>query len=280
MLKQFYNSIVDSLQAIYPAFEAKEIGLRLVEFYLDKTKIDIALEPDADVEVSRADQINASVLRLLDHEPLQYVLGLSDFYDMTFVVDKNVLIPRPETEELVKLIIDDQQKHDLSVLDIGTGSGCIPIALKKNLIDARVSACDISLEALEVAKQNSSSNDVEVDFFQCDILDAKQWSSQTYDVIVSNPPYVLESEKELMRTNVLDYEPHLALFVGDGVPLLFYTAIADFGVQHLNPKGYLYFEINEAFADDTKEMLLNKGYSSVVVYQDLFGKDRMISAHI
>lgn len=256
------------------------MAYQLLEFYGGLSKIDIALDPNAEIEVALENKVNRALARLLDHEPLQYVLGEADFYDLTFSVDSNVLIPRPETEELVKLIIDKHSWAALSILDIGTGSGCIPISLKKNWPRAQMRACDISLGALELAKTNSRRHEVLVDFFYCDILDAANWSTEHYDVIVSNPPYVLNSEKEAMRENVLGYEPHLALFVEDDDPLLFYKAIADFALQSLNEGGALYFEINEAFGTETQRMLEDKGYQNASVHEDIFGKARMVSATI
>jgi release factor glutamine methyltransferase len=277
-IKPFHSSLVAQLQAVYPLPEAEQIAYQLLDFYLGLSKVDIALDPNAEIEISLESRVNTALLRLLDHEPLQYVLGEAYFYDLTFSVDGNVLIPRPETEELVKLVMDRHSESSLSILDIGTGSGCIPISIKKHKPRAHVSACDISLGALELAKVNGQRNAVVVDFFYCDILDASHWTTEHYDVIVSNPPYVLNSEKAAMRENVLGYEPHLALFVEDDDPLLFYKAIADFALQSLNTNGHLYFEINEAFGAETQKMLEDKGYRKVRLHSDIFGKARMVSA--
>jgi len=276
-IKVFHNQVVQLLQTIYPEYEGREMAYRLFDFYLHRSKVDIALDPNLNVENQDFEQVEQALSRLLKKEPLQYVLGETEFYDLHLSVNSNVLIPRPETEELVDLIL---QRHsgNVSLLDIGTGSGCIPIAIKKNNAMAQVSACDISDLALEVAQQNAIRNDVSIAFFQCDILDMENLPQGKYDVIVSNPPYVLNSEKALLRDNVLDYEPGLALFVEDETPLLFYEAIADFGLQSLNDTGYLYFEINEGFGAETKAMLEKKGYRQVEIHADIFAKQRMVSA--
>lgn len=256
------------------------MAYRLVYFYLSYSKVDVALNPQAVVEVDKAKSVNQAVQRLLHNEPLQYVLGEADFYDLVFAVNPNVLIPRPETEELVQLILSHHLDKKFSILDIGTGSGCIPISLKKHLPKAHVSGCDISREALALAKANAQRNGVEVNFFYCDILNKNHWSENHYDVVVSNPPYVLNADKKTMRPNVLDFEPHLALFVADDDPLVFYKVIADFALQALNASGHLYFEIHEAYGAATQELLETKGFKNVIVHQDVFGKVRMISASL
>ena len=276
--RQLHQNIIQQLVQIYPKVEAEQISYRLIDFHLGLSKVDMALAPQTLVSDSQKGLIDTSVQRLLVHEPLQYILGEADFYDLLFKVDANVLIPRPETEELVHLIINQHKGQALSILDIGTGSGCIPISLKKNLPGVSVNACDISEGALAIAASNAKLYDVEVSFFHCDILDQNNWRSERYDIIVSNPPYVLDSEKEVMRDNVLSYEPHLALFVDDDVPLLFYKKIADFALQALNKNGRLYFEINEAYGMATKTMLEEKGFVKVQIHHDLFDKARMVSA--
>ncbi len=274
-LKEYHNDVISRLSDIYPGAEAAEIAYRLFDFYLKASKLDIALKAKDSIEKCKA--LEAAIERLLQNEPLQYVTGVADFYDLEFGVNSDVLIPRPETEELVKLILDNH-KGEFSLLDVGTGSGCIPSAIKSNSPKAIIAGCDVSLKALKVAKKNADKNRLELNFFYCDILDKAHWPQAQYNVIVSNPPYVLEREKGLMRKNVLDYEPHLALFVDDKKPLLFYKAIADFATSHLYKDGKLYFEINEAYGILTKEMLINKGFNDVIIHSDIFGKDRMISA--
>lgn len=277
-IKELERTINSLLQSIYPPQEAEEISYRLLDSLLSFTKIDIALNPEAQVSGEQEEVLNLAVDRLLKNEPLQYVLGVADFYDLTFKVNTSVLIPRPETEELVKLIIDHHKHSSASILDIGTGSGCIPISLKKNIPNAKVSACDISQDALALAKENAVLNTLDVDFFHCDILDEKNWPRGDYDVIVSNPPYVLQSEKELMRDNVLAYEPHLALFVDDDDPLIFYSTIAKYALNSLKVGGSLYFEINEAYGAQTIKMLKAQNYVDISLHQDIFGKERMVSA--
>lgn len=214
-------------------------------------------------------------------KPIQHIIGVAHFYGSVFEVNKKVLIPRPETEELVEWIIRDNagtSKPDINILDIGTGSGCIPVTLKKHLPEAKLTAIDISPEALAVAARNAESIDVQVTFELADIRTYR--SNQKFDVIVSNPPYIRELEKSGMHENVLLHEPHLALFVTDDNPLIFYHAIADFALTNLNPKGYLYFEINEYLGKEMIDILIDKGFKNIVLRKDMQGKDRMMSAKI
>jgi len=220
-------------------------------------------------------------------KPVQYVLGHTEFYGLPFKVNPSVLIPRPETEELVEWILESQKlkvksQNDLSILDIGTGSGCIPIALKKNLPQAQVSALDISAEALNTAKQNAGLNNVDVEFIQADILNLRNHSLLTthYSLVVSNPPYITEHEKGEMKDNVLKHEPHIALFVPDTDPLVFYNAIADFALGQLKTGGLLFFEINEHLGEQTVEILNNKRFKNIELRKDMRGKDRMIKAQL
>ncbi len=213
---------------------------------------------------------------LSKNRPIQYVLGETDFCALKFKVDERVLIPRPETAELVDFVIDSAS-IGTKILDVGTGSGCIAIALSKLIPNAEVIAFDISESALELATENAHLNNVEVNFRQVDILNGAD-SDEDFDVIVSNPPYIMLSEREEMCSNVLDYEPHLALFVPDDDPLIFYRAIIDFAKKHLLPTGSLFFEINRVFSKEIKEMLNEKGFSKVKIRKDMFGNDRMIRA--
>lgn len=220
-------------------------------------------------------------LRLM--EPLQYIIGIADFYSLEFEVNSSVLIPRPETEELVEHIIRDNDGKAITLLDIGTGSGCIAITLAKHLKQARVSAVDISADALSVASRNALKNDTNISFTRTDILCPDQAEADIpgqFDLIVSNPPYIKEEEKREMERNVLDYEPHLALFVPDNDPLLFYRAIARFGKKKLNAGGHLYFEINARCGTETAGMLREEGYKQVELIKDLSGKDRIIKAQL
>ena len=210
-------------------------------------------------------------------EPIQYITGSTEFYGLELQVNRATLIPRPETEELVAWILAETPKDKLSsrILDIGTGSGCIAIALAKHLPLAKVEAVDISLPALETAQANAPGNEVSVDFFQQDILQANTLEEK-YDIIVSNPPYVRDLEKAEIKNNVLQYEPHSALFVGDETPLVFYKKIAQLAMQHLKPEGMLFFEINEYLGEETVVLVKEIGFTAVEMRKDIFGKDRML----
>lgn len=217
--------------------------------------------------------------RLKNHEPIQYILGVTEFYGLPFYAVPGVLIPRPETEELVQWIIQENKLTNPAILDIGTGTGCIPVSLRKNIPESNVLACDISPVCIETARRNAGLNHCDISVFEYDILNGlPETSFPELDIIVSNPPYVRESEKELMEKNVLDFEPELALFVSDDDPLLFYIRIADFAQGHLKNGGCLYFEINEAFGPECSVMLQQKGFSEVLLKKDIHGKNRMIRA--
>jgi len=233
---------------------------------------------------SEISYLNNILERLLKHEPVQYVLGIADFCGLKFKVDKNVLIPRPETEELVYLAkkylksINQKSTNQKSrILDIGTGSGCIAISLKKNIPDAEVFATDISEEALNVAKENARINHVEINFFQDDILNSKIVNQKSkFKIIVSNPPYITEKEKALMDKNVLEFEPQQALFVADDDPLKYYKAIAQFAKINLKENGKLFLELNEQFACQTSELLAQVGFANIQIINDMQGKERFI----
>lgn len=218
------------------------------------------------------------VCRLQNHEPVQYIIGKETFMGLVFEVDENVLIPRPETQELVGWILEEHRSDEgCKILDIGTGSGCIPVALAHFMNGAELEAWDISDGALEVARRNANRNGVNVLFRKQNVLEAVP-STSCYDVIVSNPPYITEKEKVDMEANVLDWEPSVALFVPDSDPLLFYRKIAELGLKMLLPEGVLYFEINRAYGAMMKSMLENMGYKYVELRKDIFGNDRMIKA--
>jgi release factor glutamine methyltransferase len=210
--------------------------------------------------------------------PVQYVIGTAWFYNMPFKVNEAVLIPRPETEELVQWILDEKDsRKNATLLDIGTGSGCIPIAIKKNWPAAEVHALDVSNEALETAQANAKALDADVHFQKTNILDEKEWPQQQFDIIVSNPPYIPVQESEMLEKNVTDWEPHLALFVPNNDPLLFYRKIAGFAMKHLSPGGVLYFECHQQFASQVAAMLEKEGFAATLK-QDLFGNERMVKA--
>lgn len=228
----------------------------------------------SDAEKQKLEDI---IVRLKKQEPLQYIFGETKFYGLTFHVNSHVLIPRPETEELVEWVISEKEDKTKSILDIGTGSGCIAVTLAKKIPSVYVEAWDISVDALKVAKENAKSNSVTVNFKQKDVL-KDSGDVEKFDVIVSNPPYVTESEKHEMDSNVLDFEPHTALFVPDDNALLFYDRIADLALKRLNPKGKLYFEINRSKGKEIVEMLLQKRFLNVDLRKDISGNVRMIRA--
>lgn len=224
-----------------------------------------------------AQRLRDILLRLHQNEPIQYILGNASFYDMTFVVNPDVLIPRPETEELVQWIIEENRGNAVKIVDMGTGSGCIAVTLAQKLPKAHVTAWDVSGAALCVAKENARRNGVNVLFREVDILHSEH-ISEPFDVIVSNPPYIGESEKKEMQQNVTDYEPHLALFVPDDDVLIFYRKIAEFALRNLSETGCLFFEINQKRGKETEEMLYQKGFSKVELRRDISGNERMIKA--
>lgn len=272
--RELFQKIRKELSTAYPPREAEAIALRLLEHFSQLDRAAICLEPRAEATENRA--LNNAVVELLHGRPLQYVLGETEFCGLRLTVDGRVLIPRPETEELVRWIAEAQRGRAGRILDIGTGSGAIAIALANELPDAELFAIDISEDALDVARQNAAANGVRVRYSRCDILTEKP--DGKFDVIVSNPPYVRTSERAAMRGNVLNHEPPAALFVPDDDPLLFYRRIAAWGLGALNSGGEIYFEINEALGRQTEEGLASQGYKEVELRQDIFGKDRMIKA--
>jgi len=237
---------------------------------------------DKDIQISdtQKQDIEAIVTRLKNQEPIQYILGTACFYDLDFNVTPDVLIPRPETEELVERILERHRQQDIRILDIGTGSGCIAVTLAAHLPEARVIAADVSPGALATAAGNAAKNGVTVHFIETDILTRKALEDipGVFDVIVSNPPYVKPSEKESMEANVLNYEPHLALFVTDSDPLIFYRSIARFGNEKLRKGGSLYFEINAQYGNEVAGLLEEEGYTDIEIIKDIPGKDRIIQA--
>jgi release factor glutamine methyltransferase len=223
--------------------------------------------------------IRSTVQRLEKGEPIQYILGQTTFYNCSILVDEHVLIPRPETEELVDWVLKENGKQ-IRVLDIGTGSGCMPIALKKARPDWELTGLDISSEALNLAQKSADINEVKVNWLEKNILRSTPADFNQYDVIISNPPYVLESDKTQMHENVLDFEPHLALFVDDNDPLLFYRKIAELGCEVLAENGLLFFEIHEKYGSETIQLLEGLGYKNSIIRKDLQGKDRMVRAEL
>ncbi|MGB5418516.1 peptide chain release factor N(5)-glutamine methyltransferase [Algibacter sp.] len=274
-LKHLQNIFHDDLDAIYGEEEVDSFFYMLIHDYFDVTRIQLAI--DSNLTIDDPEKILEALSFLRDHVPIQYVIGETEFYGLPFKVNNNVLIPRPETEELVNWVLKKTDKEKtVSIIDLGTGSGCIAISLAKNLPNAKIFALDISEKALEVAKQNAKLNNVNIEFIEADILETKSIQDLKFDIIVSNPPYVREKEKAFMKPNVLENEPHLALFVKDNNPLLFYEAITHFSVLNLIDNGVLYFEINEYLGKDMIELLHDNNFQNIELKQDIFKKDRMI----
>ena len=282
-----YNELWRQLAQIYDEGEAKAIARMTYEVRYRLTLSDLCLGKDTQLSADDQTQLEEIAKRLLQGEPIQYVLEHADFYGRTFWVNKHVLIPRPETEELCLWIVSEVrgkrlEVRDYSALDIGTGSGCIAITLAAEIPEARVTAWDISTEALAVARENAKRTNVHVSFEQMDTLhltsDIILQTSGAFDLIVSNPPYICNKERETMEANVLEHEPHTALFVPNDDPLLFYRAIAQYGQTALKEGGWLYFEINPLYAESLQDMLSKMSYHDITLNNDQYGKQRMIRA--
>lgn len=263
----------------YPKPEIESFIRIIFSWLKNYNATDLLLKSDQTLDADDRQKVVDVVTRLQSSEPIQYILGETEFYGLPFRVSPAVLIPRPETEELVDWILTDCPAGGPAVFDACTGSGCIAVALKKHLPEAAVSACDISAEALETASANAAFNQAPVNFFNLDILKNFDLElPEKLDILVSNPPYITESEEALMDKNVLDFEPRLALFVPDRQALIFYEALTRFGAINLKPGGNLYCEINEAFGPACVQLLQHSGFADVTLRRDLQGKDRMIRA--
>jgi release factor glutamine methyltransferase len=300
-LKEFRTHFTEQLSTIYPQTEIDSFFFLLIEKELGLQRIDLALNNQLSISEEKFKHLYNALARLKSQEPIQYILGNTEFYGLPFKVTKNTLIPRPETEELVEWILSNVTssgvEKSLSVLDIGTGTGCIAISLAKKLANANVFAMDVSKEALKIAEKNAALNNVDINFIEQDILTTESLnvitnkikqaqniheitSSKTprndikFDVIVSNPPYVRNLEKKEINPNVLENEPHLALFVEDDNPLIFYQKIASLAKNHLTENGKLFFEINQYLGKETKDMLSTFGFTTEL-RKDIFGNDRM-----
>ncbi len=273
--RELWNKVYDAACSVYAEREARSYTAFVCENRLGMRFTDVIVEPAAPCpDYEELPQILAAIR---DHCPAQYITGFAWFLDRKFAVREGVLIPRPETEELVRMISDRYKgRSGLRVLDVGTGSGCIAVTLAAELKQAEVVAVDVSESALEVARENARRHRVSVDFVRCDML--QESPSGYFDLIVSNPPYVTLQEKDEMRPNVLRYEPHRALFVPDDDPLVFYRVIAEYGCRSLNPGGMLWFELNERYGSEVASLLEQSGYSEVAVHDDMFGKQRMAEA--
>ncbi len=295
ILKEFKTYFTEELSRIYPETEIASFFFLLIEEKLGFQRIDSVLKADFNIPSDVLTFFGKAIKRLQKEEPIQYILGNTEFYGLPFLVNKNTLIPRPETEELVEWVLNEIKDNKttltfnpkpLTLLDIGTGTGCIPISLKQQLPNATILAIDVSKEALITAKENAKLNSIEIDFFEVDILKAnnldeilKQVQNDVkLDIIVSNPPYVRELEKAEIKNNVLENEPHLALFVDDNNPLIFYDKIADLAKLHLSENGLLFFEINQYLGKETVKMLEDKGFKNIELKKDFSGNDRMIKA--
>ena len=275
---QVISDIKSALAAAYPEGEVRAFVRILFEEWMHYSTVDIYMRTDSEVPPFMVEKMRHAVQRLLRHEPIQHIVGVAHFHGHRFAVSKHTLIPRPETEQLVDMIVArNQDVPDLCVLDIGTGSGCIACSLARALRFAEVHAFDISLPALDLAAENARNLGVKVAFHHVDILNAVP-QPQQFHIIVSNPPYICMHEQQLMEDNVLRYEPHSALFVPDNDPLLFYRAIARYASVALKPGGKLYFEINAAYGNDTANLLSNFHFADIEVARDFYGRDRFVSA--
>ena len=272
------HEIRDALRGYYSDSEALALAKMLLVEVFGFSTLELYGGKDKEFSEKHRSVLAEMIRRLQKNEPIQYIIGIESFCGLTFEVNPNVLIPRPETQELVSWIVEDCQVDGaVRILDVGTGSGCIPVSLAKQLPMAEVESWDISEGALEVASRNCGRNGVKVLLRQKDVLNASP-EGVLYDVIVSNPPYIADREKVDMEANVLDWEPSLALFVPDDDPLLFYRKIAQLGCDMLKEGGSLYFEINRAYGQDTSLMLSELGYSRIELKKDSWGNDRMIKA--
>ncbi|HEX8015929.1 MAG TPA: peptide chain release factor N(5)-glutamine methyltransferase [Flavobacterium sp.] len=278
-IKQYRTQFIKELSSLYDAYEAESFFYLILENKHKLRQIDLALNHE--LTFTDADLVVWSTFlnRLKKEVPIQYLLGKTSFYGLDFEVNENVLIPRPETEELVEWIINENKITDktkkLKILDIGTGSGCIAISLAKNLPNAEVYGIDVSKKAIETAKRNAINNNVNVTFMFLDILDTEELK-YNFDIIVSNPPYVRNLEKQEIKKNVLDYEPHLALFVDDNDALVFYRKITGLAHKSLSEKGQLYFEINQYLGKEMTELLEKMDFKNVELRKDIYDNDRMM----
>lgn len=280
-IKDLRKDFIDSLSELYGIEEARSFFYLLSEYKLGLRRVDIAIELERIIKKDDLSYFQEAKIRLLNEEPVQYIIGDTEFYGLLFNVSQYVLIPRPETEELVDWIVKDWQSinntRKLTILDIGTGSGCIAISLATALTNTDVYAIDVSEKAIEVAKLNAKLHEVDIQFMHSDILEMNSLP-QKFDIIVSNPPYVRELEKEEIQSNVLQNEPSIALFVSDENPLIFYRKITALAKEGLKETGTLYFEINQYLGIETRNMIQEYEYESIDLRKDINGNDRMIRA--
>jgi release factor glutamine methyltransferase len=290
-IKQYREHFNESLKLLYPTSEIDSFFFLILEEYMDLKRIDVVLKSDFYLDKKSLNLMQIATKQLEQEIPIQYIIGKTEFFGLPFNINKEVLIPRPETEELVEQVLKEvsltkicktttdetTNEKQLKILDIGTGSGCIAISLKKQLPSSKISAMDVSDKALHIAKKNAVLNKVDINFIHLDILKTNNLD-QLYDVIVSNPPYVRELEKKEMKNNVLNNEPHLALFVDNKNPLLFYNKIAELAENFLTKNGQIHFEINQYLGKETIKLLAEKGFKNIQLKKDIFANDRIISA--
>ncbi len=283
-IKDVFLSFQQSLNQVYDNREIQSVALLVLEEITGMSRAKIKAFTEDNILSEAAEKIQSILDELKTGKPVQYILGSTEFYGLNFLVTPATLIPRPETEELVEWVLESQKLKvkslkPVSILDIGTGSGCIAISIKKNLPGALVTAIDISADALHTAKQNAVINEVEVDFIEDDTLNTKfDIEHLKFDIIISNPPYVTLDDKLQMHQNVTGFEPHSALFVPEHDPLIFYKAITDFAIRGLSDGGQLFFEINENFGKETVELLSHKKFTNIELRKDMSGRDRMVKA--
>ncbi len=288
-INKFRDYFNKTLKKLYPTSEIDTFLFLLLEEYLNFKRIDVVLKSNFEISPEDLTLLKSSTKLLEQEVPIQYILGKTEFYGFPFILNEHVLIPRPETEELVTSVLSKisklerlhpiEKEKKLKILDIGTGSGCIPISLKRSLPFAEITAIDIANEALIIAQKNASLNKVNINFIQQNILKTTGLDD-IYDIIISNPPYVRVSEKIEIKNNVLKNEPHLALFVEDNNPLIFYSKIAELAKSHLTKNGTLFFEINQYLGKETVELIKLKGFNKIQLKKDIFGHDRIIVASL
>jgi len=280
-IKDLKKKFHDELRGIYDEREIKSMFSVLAGEYLGLSSVELTIHAGELVSKKEIDQFDAALLNMKDHVPVQYILGQAEFMDFNLQVGPGVLIPRPETEELIQMLIDNVQvpSDRIRILDIGTGTGCIPIALSKHIKNAELIAVEQSEIALKYARNNIKINHARVDLHQMDFLDESSWNKLgKFDIIISNPPYVTNADTSMMRKNVLDHEPHDALFVDDQLPLFFYQQIIRFSKDYLSDDGWIYLEINEKYGKELLDLFNGNAFRNVSLYQDLSGKDRFVKA--
>lgn len=283
LLRDYRTIFTQELASLYDEYEIESFFYIILEDFHHMKRVDLALNPDFELSPELMHQWENVVAQLKEQRPIQYILGETEFYGLPFYVNEHTLIPRPETEELVDWIIKESkvksQKSEFKILDIGTGTGCIAISLAKNLPNTKVYAMDVSDAALAVAKRNAERNNVDITFIHQSILETDDLG-ETFDIIVSNPPYVRNLEKQEIKKNVLDYEPHLALFVEDNDALLFYRKITELAIKNLSENGQLYFEINQYLGNEMVQLLQQHNFKDVELRKDIYGNDRMMKGRV